>query len=219
MVRHSVPAKFAGGAFRPKLSEDDPLSWLYLNPAIEGFEAASGYTFGVLRRTFRGRTNSAAEFCRLKAQPTPPAEKATAIPWPVTAEKIEVLLPTGADDRFLDPRLLVEEIDARSVESGQALLTYVTLGFPDVCRIHEAWEKTRAFVRSSFVRRRKLPVILVLHVPARAGSDGDVHCHLLISPRQMDGIGLRGFERRLCHDEGQAIIHAEWLDHVSNWEA
>jgi hypothetical protein len=41
----------------------------------------------------------------------------------VTAEKMEVLLPAGTDDRFLDPRLLVEEIDVRSVESEQALLT------------------------------------------------------------------------------------------------
>ncbi|NIJ35301.1 hypothetical protein [Sphingomonas oligoaromativorans] len=219
MARSIASSKIAAVSLQAKPAESDPLSWLYLNPAVEGFEAVPGYTFGVLRRTFRGRTNSAAEFCRRKAQPIPPAGGATSALWAVTAEKIEVLLPAGADDRFLEPRLLTEEIDARSVESEQALLTYVTVSFPNVRRVHEAWETARAFARSSFVQRRTLPVILVLHVPARAGSDRDVHCHLLISPRQLDGIGLRGFERSFCHDEGQAIIHAEWLAHVWGWEA
>jgi hypothetical protein len=62
MARHFAMSKIAAVSSQAKLSENDPLSWLYLNPAIEGFEAAPRYTFGVLRRPFRGRTNSAAEF-------------------------------------------------------------------------------------------------------------------------------------------------------------
>ncbi len=200
-------------------SDHDPLDWLYLNPAEPGFEAEEGFAFGVLRRSYRGRTNSAEEFCRRKVQPVAPDGDSAAVPWKVTAARARPLLPKDADDRFEDPRLLCQEVDACAVESEQALLTYVTIAFPDARRLHEVWESARAFARAQFVHKRRLPVVLIQHAPHRAGSSNAVHCHLLIVPRVLDGLGLRGFEQDLCCDRGQQIIHAEWLAHKARWEA
>ena len=205
-------------AFAKAPSEHDPLSWLYLNPKMEGFEPEPGFTYGVLRRAFAGRSNSAVEFCRRKAQPVAPPGDATAMPWAITAERIEVLLPQDADDRFLDPQILCEEVDRRAVEGEQALLSYVSMAFPTARRLHECWESARAFARASLVRKRGLAVILILHAPHRAGSGNDAHCHLLIVPRRLDGLGLRGFEPDLCRDSGQAAIHAAWLEHKAGWD-
>lgn len=194
-------------------SDHDPLSWLYLNPPEEGFEAEPGYSFGVLRQAYRGRTNTAEEFCRRKAQPVEPSGDPLAIPWNVTAVKIEVLLPRDADDRYRDPWVLTGEVDARAVDNEQALLTYITIPFPDARRLHEPWETARAFAREQFVLKRGLPVVLIQHAPHLSGSNNAVHCHLLIVPRTLDGLGLRGFEADLCCDRGQQIVHAEWLSH------
>jgi hypothetical protein len=192
------------------IPSDDPLDWLYLNPAEEGFQAEAGYTFGVLRKSYRGRVNSAAEFCRRKAQPVAPIGDASATPWVLTAAKTEVLLPVDADDRFSCPQTLTEEVDRRATDTEPALLTYITLAFPHARRLHQAWRQARRFAEKAFVDARELPVIQVLHAPYLAGSAGDVHCHLLIVPRTLDGLGLRGFAHDLCTDRGQRIIHDEW---------
>jgi hypothetical protein len=148
-------------------SPHDPLDWLYLNPVDKDFIAEPGFSFGVLRRAYRGRLNSAAEFCRRKGQPVDPPGANDAIPWAITAERIEVLLPPDADDRLLDPRLLCEEADARSVEGEQALLTYVTIAFPNARRLHECWEEARAFALSCFTRQRGLAIVRRI-APGRA---------------------------------------------------
>lgn len=197
----------------PTTNAHDPLTWLYLNPSSPGFEAEPGFSYGVLRRQYRGRHNSAAEFCRRKLQPVPPVGDPSAVPWVLTAARAEVLLPSDADDRFADPRQLFTAVDENALDVEPALLTYMTMAFPRVQRLHHAWEAAREFAMDRFARARGLPVVVILHAPFMAGSSNSVHCHLLIAPRALTGLGLGAYEKALCCDAGQMIVHDEWLAH------
>lgn len=196
--------------------EADPQSWLYLNPAGA---SPSGTVFGVLRKTYGGRQNSAVEFGWRKAHPIAPAGSPGVSPWIVTAERIEVILPAGADDMLADPELLLRQMDAHAVDHEKALLVYLTLPLPDVDRLHVGWERCRAFVREHFARDRQLATVLVLHAPGRVGSSNPLHCHCLIVPRHITGLGLAhgAYDSDLLNDGGQAIVEAMWAEHLTSF--
>lgn len=197
-------------------NDADPQSWLYLNPAgpVEG-----GLVFGVLRKTYAGRTNTAVEFGWRKAHPIKPASGLDLKTWLPTSERVEVLLPAGADDALLDPVRLLTLMDACAVAHEKALLVYLTLPLGDVGRVHEGWERARAFARERFARDRGLAVMLALHAPGRIGSVHPLHAHALIVPRAAGKLGLAygAYDEELIHDRGQAIVEAMWRDHIQTW--
>lgn len=193
--------------------KDDPQSWLFLNP--QG-PSAVGLGFGVLRKRYANRTNSASEFGRRKMQPIAPQGDATASPWPITAEQVEVLLPPNADDMLRAPEVLLHQADLAAASHGTALLTYLTLPFLPDDRLHIGWERCRAFAREVLARDRQLATVLVLHAPGRAGVPFRPHCHCLIVPRRVGHLGLTQgvYDEELIRDVGQALIQSLWTEHV-----
>ncbi|HEU4959996.1 MAG TPA: hypothetical protein VFT56_06270 [Sphingomonas sp.] len=204
-------------AKKPIVAKDsDPQSWLFLNP---NGPSEAGLVFGVLRKQFGGRTNSAAEFARRKLQPVAPPGDAEASPWPVTAVRAEVILPQRADDILADPQTLMQAMDQAAIEREKALLIYLTLPLADVDRLHDGWERVWAFVREQFARDRQLAVLMALHSPGQVNSANPLHCHCLIVPRRLGGLGLAhgAYDEELIRDAGQTIMEAAWAEHVATF--
>lgn len=191
----------------------DPLTWLYTNPLGA---SGSGLIFGVLRRSYGDRTNSAAEFGRRKMQPILPVGDPLSSPWRTTAERIDVVLPLGTDDGLADAESILTGMDEHAVAHEKALLVYLTLPFRKGDRLHEGWERCRDFARQ-IARERGLASVLVLHSPGSAGAPHPPHCHLLVIPRTTR-LGLRFgvYDDELTCDQGQAVIEAMWQRHIAS---
>jgi len=184
---------------------------LFLNPLGNW----PSYSFGVLRRSYRGRKNTAAEFGRLKLHPVDPPPPSC--PFHPTAVRWETLLPPKAQDGLLNPQQLLETFDAQSLEWRTGLLIYITIRFPGEDRLHAAYEMVRAWVRSEFVDgERQLPAILIQHAPHLVGSSNPHHVHLLLFPRTVSGLGWAAYcEDALTEDHAQKTIYDSWLAHRS----
>ena len=178
-----------------------PESWLYLL-------SENTLTFGVLRSTFKDRTNSAVEFGRRKLQPIqpPPTE-----PDAITAERVDVILPEGAEDQFATSLPFLEGCDEMQV--NPAILVYLTIPTPDVDRMHHAWEKGRAFARI-LADERGLATLLIQHAPGRISSPNQPHLHLLICPRRTAKAGLRygGLDNELLYNDGARVLAERWAE-------
>jgi|TARA_Y100001001_G_scaffold162862_1_gene190491 hypothetical protein len=178
-----------------------PESWLYLL-------SENTLTFGVLRSTFKDRTNSAVEFGRRKLQPVqpPPTE-----PDGITAERVDVILPDGAEDQFARSLPFLEGCDEMQVNPG--ILVYLTIPTPDVDRMHHAWEKGRAFARI-LADERGLATLLIQHSPGRVSSLNHPHLHLLICPRKTAKAGLRygGLDNELLYNDGARVLVERWAE-------
>ena len=178
-----------------------PESWLYLL-------SENTLTFGVLRSTFKDRTNSAVEFGRRKLQPVqpPPTE-----PDGITAERVDVILPDGAEDQFARSLPFLEGCDEMQVNPG--ILVYLTIPTPDVDRMHHAWEKGRAFARI-LADERGLATLLIQHAPGRISSPNQPHLHLLICPRRTAKAGLRygGLDNELLYNDGARVLVERWAE-------
>ena len=193
-----------------KTDEKDPLSWLYLNPE----KTSNGFVFGVLRKTFRGRTNTAHEFGFRKTHLGSAFVNADRSIWAPNAEKVEVILPVRADDTLSDPDLLLRQADAFACPNEAGLLTYLTLPLGDAERLHVGWERARSFaVRLAY--ERDVASIVILHSPGSVGAAFPLHAHLLVIPRALSGLGLRHapFDSELLRDEGQGVLSDLWDDH------
>ena len=182
---------------------------LYLNPLGN----YPNFTFGVLRREFRGRRNTTLEFARLKLHPID--APAPGAPFSPTAARWEVLLPPKASDEYRDPEFLFSSFDSHPLETRNGLLTYITFRFPDVDRLHVAFEKVRAFARARLVLERQLPLLAVQHAPHLMGSPNPHHLHLLLLPRVLSGLGWGIPNDLLTSDQGQEAVYREY--HAGDW--
>lgn len=195
---------------RKEPNEKDPLSWLYTNP-----EASSdGFVFGVLRKTFMTRKNSAHEFGWRKAHLGPDFANSDRSEWHPNAERVEVVLPPKADDMLSNPSSLLQQVDEFAAPTEASLLTYLTLPLSDAERIHVGWECARSFA-VTLANERSLASVVILHSPGSIGSPFALHAHMLLVPRRLTGLGLRhgSFDQELIHDCGQAILAQMWNDH------
>ncbi|MFK4005084.1 hypothetical protein [Qipengyuania sp. NPDC077563] len=196
---------------QPKTDEKDPLSWLYTNP--QG--SSDGFTFGVLRKTFRGRTNTAHEFGFRKCHLGSAFVNADRSNWAPNAEKVEVILPARADDMLSDPDLLLRQADASACPNVAGLLTYLTLPLADAERLHVGWERARSFA-VRLACERDVASIVILHSPGSVGSAFPLHSHLLIIPRVMKkAFALKhcAFDSEILCDEGQGVLSDLWDKH------
>lgn len=193
--------------------EADPQSWLYLNPAGP---SPAGLVFGVLRKTYAGRTNSALEFGWRKSHLGHGADNVDFSVWSPNVEREEVILPPRADDMLADPATLLAQMDASSAECEKALLIYLTLPLGDVDRVHVGWERARAFA-FRFAVERNLATVLTLHAPGTVNAPFPLHAHALIVPRRLTGLPLRHglYDEDLIRDGGQSIIEAMWTEHMA----
>lgn len=193
------------------IDERDPQSWLFLNPQGQSEE---GFTFGVLRKTYKGRTNSAYQFGYRKTHVGSDMRDTDMVKWSPNVERVEVLLPREASDELNDPVTLLQQVDRCATSSETSLLTYLTVPASDCERVHIGWERAREFA-SWIARERDLAVLAIQHCPGLAGSAFAPHQHLLIVPRIIGKFGLRHavYDHEILHDDGQALLHALWTDH------
>lgn len=208
-TKSKPPAKKASS--QPKTDEKDPLSWLYTNP--QG--SCDGFTFGVLRKTFRGRKNTAHEFGFRKCHLGSAFVNADRSIWAPNAEKVEVILPAKADDMLSDPDLLLRQADASACPNEAGLLTYLTLPLADAERLHVGWERARSFA-VRLACERDVASIVILHSPGSIGSAFPLHSHVLVIPRVMKkAFALKhcAFDSEILCDEGQGILSDLWDDH------
>jgi len=196
---------------RQKVSEQNPLTWLYTNP--QG--SSDGFTFGVLRKTFRGRENSAHEFGWRKCHVGTHIDVSDRSVWSPNVEKVEVVLPAKADDLLSDPDVLLRQADEFVSPTEAGLLTYVTLPLGDMDRLHTAWERARSYA-VSLASSRKVASVVVLHSPGAIGAPYPLHAHLCIVPKVLTGLGLAhgAYDQELLHDGGQDILRGLWKDHL-----
>ena len=178
-----------------------PESWLYLL-------SENTLTFGVLRSTFKDRTNSAVEFGRRKLQPVPPPPPE---PDAITAERVDVILPEGAEDQFARPLPFLKGCDEMQVNPG--ILVYLTIPTPDVNRMHHAWEKGRAFARI-LGDERGLATLLIQHAPGRISSPNQPHLHFLVCPRKTAKAGLvfGALDNELLYNDGARVLAERWAE-------
>lgn len=185
------------GDRQPKAS--DPHSWLALIGNPRG-STGTRVMFGNLRPIYRGWQNSAAAFAAAKLGVGLPPD---ADPWGVGAARAEVLLPRDVDDRFADPRPLMEAIDAAPPGSKPTLLTYITITF-DTPRLHEQYELVRGYAMAHLVHGLGNAVLAVQHAPHLAGYDTPPHVHLLA--RKVTGLGIAPPLAALSSDRGRKLV-------------
>lgn len=117
--------------------------------------------------------------------------------------RAEVLLPRDVDDRFADPRTLMEAIDAAAPGPKPLLLTYVTITF-DTPRLHEQYELVRGYALAHLVHGLGNAVLAVQHAPHLAGFDTPPHVHLLA--RKVTSLGIAPPLAVLSSDKGRSLV-------------
>ncbi len=197
MSRSDQNGVLINGNRQPKAS--DPHSWLALLGDPPG-STGTRVMFGNLRPTFRNWHNSAAAFAVAKVGVGLPPD---ADPWSVGAARAEVLLPRDVDDRFADPRTLMEAIDAAALGPKPTLLTYITITF-DTPRLHDQYELVRGYALAHLVHGLGNAVLAVQHAPHRAGFDTPPHVHLLA--RRVSSLGIAPPLAALSSDRGRKLV-------------
>lgn len=192
--------------------DTDPCTWLFLNPAGA---STTGTTFGVLRKTYGGRTNSALEFGYRKAHPTCKTSPSDLQAWNPSAEKVEVILPQEADDALSDAPTLLFQMDRFAAKNEKSLLVYLTLPLSDVQRVHVGWERARSFA-SRIANERQLATVLTLHAPSAINRPLPLHAHCLIVPRRISNSGVRFglYDDELIRDSGQNVLEQLWKQNL-----
>jgi len=181
-------------------------SWnpiMFINP--QG--VLPGFTFGVLRVEYAGARNSAAAFVKAKLHPVnAPPEGAD---WRPTAHRWEALLPANAGDELMDPRRLLDLYEKTALPWRQGLLTTVKLSFGENDRLHVAYEKARAWLRT--LAATGFPVLVVQHCPHEAGLEyARHHIHGIIIPRKLGLAGFGACDDELTSDAGQQVLYETW---------
>lgn len=134
-----------------------------------------------------------------------------------TCEHHEVLLPKGASDELWKAQALCRAYDAAAFPSLRDILFSITIRAPELeaggMRIHEYHRVVTEYARTNLVDVRKLPVIAIVHVPARSAMPGPVHWHLLAPCRVWSqAASCPGTFSKELLDGGRPIIEREWAD-------
>lgn len=191
----------------------NPHSWLHLTGS-DAPPSADRFMFGVLRPVYRDWVNSAVAFGTRKLRPVVPAGNDDEA---ITAARAEVLLPTGADDRFADPWTVLRSCDQRRPPGLNTVLTYVTISEPNTARLHEQWARSHEWARRDIVDRYGTPVLMVQHAPHHMASRNPPHLHLLIlGPRRLTSLGWADKVPDLSHDRGRDLLLRSWRTHVGS---
>jgi hypothetical protein len=184
---------------------------MYMNPGGE----TPGFSYGVLRRTYRGQACSvtAAEFVRRKLYPVdaPPEGR-----WdrPFSCLRADVLLPPGAVDEFVDPRRLLDAYERHLPAWRQGLLCAIKVEQPVSEPLQASYERIRTAARISFALRRNLPAIVIAHAPFLSGTGVDhrpPHVHVVGLSIAIPGIlGFCGLDDEVTSDAGHLTLYEEF---------
>lgn len=132
-----------------------------------------------------------------------------------TCEHYEVMLPGSASDELWKPQALCRAYDRARFPTLRDVMFSVTLRAPELeggrLRIHEFHRIVTSYARARLVEARGLPVIVVVHVPARAAMPGPVHWHLLTPCRRLTNLGPTTFCTELL-EAGRPTVEREWKE-------
>ena len=219
--------KLRATAAKPKQGSKSPVGRLVCSPAAKvgdyssvplflWFPPEDDRTFlaGVLRKTYKEHTNTAAGFIRQKLQPVAPTNGDE---WDPTAENHDVVLPPGASDADRNIAALARRFDAAALPHKQSLVVYLTLRFPQDASLQRGWELGRAFALRNLALKRGLATVVVQHAPHRMGSPNPPHLHLMILPRRLTSLGFGVFDDSITNDDGLEQLHSEWVRFLKRW--
>jgi hypothetical protein len=182
---------------------------MFINPAGD----TPGFSYGVLRRVYLGRTCgiSAAEFARRKLYPidAPPAGH-----WskPFTCSRWDVLLPPSASDDYLSPQRLMEDYERHLLPWRQGLLCATKIIQPVTEPLQASYERIRAAARAAALKRN-LPVVLCAHAPFHAGIDPMLrqpHTHVLLLTSELSLLGWGAPNDEVTCDAGHLALYREF---------
>ncbi len=136
-------------------------------------------THGVIRATFRDRTNTVDQSVVRRLSLHGSGQ--------IDCYDHEVLLPRHAPDHLRRIDRLVRTYEEQLLPQQEDLLGIATVRFPNHMLFHRQWELARAFACRSF-NARDLAVLMVHHVPALAGRQHKSHVHILYPVRRLEQV-------------------------------
>jgi len=183
---------------------------MYMDPG----GATPGFSYGVLRRVYRGQPCSvtASEFVRRKLYPieAPPAGDWTK---PFSCCRWDVLLPPAGGDEYMAPQRLMEAYERHLLPWRQGLLCTTKVLQPLSEPLQSSYERIRLAAREAFALRRNLPVILVAHAPFLAGvgaGERQPHVHVLGLPYERSLLGWGAPNDEVTSDAGHLALYEEF---------
>ena len=190
-------------------------SWspmMYINPAGE----TPRFSFGVLRRTYRGKPCqlSASEFVRRKLFPIEAPPEGDWTP-PFSCSRWDVLLPPCGSDEHLEPQRLLESYERHLLPWRKGLLCAIKVVQPLGEPLQASYERIRLAARQAFPVRRKLPAVLIAHAPFLAGVDAEIrkpHVHVLVLASELSLLGWGAPNDEVTSDEGHLALYQEFKD-------
>jgi hypothetical protein len=182
---------------------------MYMNPGGD----TPGFSYGVLRRVFRGQacSVSASEFVRRKLYPIEaPAEGDWSKPF--TCCRWDVLLPPSGSDEYLSPQRLMQDYERHLLPWRQGLVCAVKVTQPLSEPLQSSYERIRLAARNASLKR-DLPVVLCAHAPFRAGVDVRLrqpHVHVVLLASELSLLGWGPPNNEVTSDAGHLALYHEF---------
>jgi hypothetical protein len=183
---------------------------MYINPGGD----TPGFSYGVLRRTYRGQACSltASEFVRRKLYPIEaPPEGVWAEPF--TCSRWDVLLPPSGSDEYMAPERLMEAYQRHLLSWRQGLLCTIKVAQPLTEPLHSSYERIRSAARQAFPVSRNLPAMLIAHAPFLSGVNVRMrqpHVHIVVLPSDLSLLGWGAPSDELTSDAGHLALYEEF---------
>lgn len=126
-------------------------------------------------------------------------------------EHSEILLPTGAPDRFADRHTLWNAVEAVERREDAQVAREIQLSLPHELTFEQRHELVREFVQTQFVDRGMIADI-AMHLPDADGDDRNYHAHIMLTTRAVseEGFGLK--ERSWNSKELLQEWREEWAE-------
>jgi hypothetical protein len=183
---------------------------MYINPAGD----TPGFSYGVLRREYRGEacSLSASEFVRRKLYPieAPPKGDWTR---PFTCSRFDVLLPSSGSDEYMAPQRLMEAYERNLLPWRKGLVCAIKVLQPLSEPLQGSYERIRLAAREAFPLRRNLPAILISHAPFLAGVDFRMrqpHVHIVVLASELSLLGWGAPNDEVTSDAGHLVLYEEF---------
>lgn len=182
---------------------------MYINPAGD----TPGFSYGVLRRVYRGEacSLSASEFVRRKLYPidAPPEGD-----WsrPFTCSRFDVLLPPSGSDEYMAPQRLMEAYERNLLPWRKGLVCTIKVLQPLSGPLQSSYERIRAAARKASLKRN-LPVVLCAHAPFHAGVDVRLrqpHVHVVLLASELSLLGWGPPNDEVTSDAGHLALYHEF---------
>ena len=182
---------------------------MYINPAGD----TPGFSYGVLRREYRGEacSLSASEFVRRKLYPieAPPEGDWTR---PFTCSRFDVLLPPSGSDEYMAPQRLMEAYERNLLPWRKGLVCAIKVLQPLSEPLQSSYERIRSAARNASLKRN-LPVVLCAHAPFLAGVDVRLrqpHVHVILLASELSLLGWGPPNDEVTSDAGHLVLYHEF---------